>query len=59
MTVLIGDKDDLIKKLYIDPLRPVRPDWPVVEIQDANHITCIIKRQFRDEIGAWLKKNSK
>lgn len=59
VTVLVGDKDDIITKLYVDPLRKVRKDWPVVEIADANHITCIIKPQFRDEIAAWLKKNSK
>ena len=59
VAVLIGDKDDLIKKLYTDPLRQVRKDWPVTEIRDANHITCILKPQFRDEIAAWLKKNTR
>jgi pimeloyl-ACP methyl ester carboxylesterase len=56
--VLIGDKDDL-KKLYVEPLQKVRKDWAVVEIKDANHITCILKKPFRDEIAAWIKKNSK
>jgi len=56
MTVLIGDNDDLIKKLYIEKLVKVRNDWPVVEIKDANHLTCIFKPQFRDEIAVWLKK---
>jgi hypothetical protein len=59
VTILAGDKDDLIKKLYIDPLQKVRTDWPVVEIKDANHLTCILKPQFREEIAAWLKKNTK
>ena len=59
VTVLVGDKDELIKKLYVDPLQPVRKDWPVIEIKDANHITCIFKPQFRDEIARWLRKNSK
>jgi pimeloyl-ACP methyl ester carboxylesterase len=59
VTVLVGDKDDLIKKLYVEPLRPVRKDWPVVEIKDADHLNCIFKQQFRDEIAAWLKKNSR
>jgi pimeloyl-ACP methyl ester carboxylesterase len=58
MTVLIGGKDDLIKGLYVDPLKKVRDDWPVIEIKDANHIDCIMKPQFKDEIAAWLKKNS-
>lgn len=59
VTVLVGDKDDLIKRLYIKPLQQVRADWPVVEINDANHITCVLKPQFREEIAAWLKKNGK
>lgn len=57
--VLIGDKDDLIQKLYVDPLKPVRKDWSIAEIPDANHITCIMKPQFRDELVSWIKKNSK
>lgn len=59
VTVLVGDKDDLINKLYVEPLKPVRKDWPVTEIKDGNHITTIMKPQFREEIAAWLKKNSK
>jgi pimeloyl-ACP methyl ester carboxylesterase len=59
VTVLVGDKDDLIKRLYVEPLQKVRKDWPVIEIKDANHISCIFKPQFREEIAAWLKKNSK
>jgi len=59
VTVLIGDKDDLIRKLYVDPLLKVRKDWPVVDIKDANHISCIMKQQFKDEIAAWLKKQQK
>jgi pimeloyl-ACP methyl ester carboxylesterase len=58
VTVLVGDKDDL-KKLYVEPLKKLRSDWPVVEIKDANHITCIFKPQFREEIAARLKKSSK
>jgi hypothetical protein len=57
VTILVGDKDDLVKKLYVEPLKKVRDDWPVVEIKDANHISCILKPQFREEIAAWLKKN--
>ncbi len=59
VAVVVGDEDNLIKKLYVEPLQPVRKDWPVVEIKGANHINCILKPQFRDEIAAWLKKNRK
>jgi len=59
MTVIVGSKDDLIRGLYIDPLKKVRADWPIVEVKDGNHISCIMKPQFKEEIAAWLKKNSK
>jgi pimeloyl-ACP methyl ester carboxylesterase len=58
VAVLVGDKDMLVKRLYVDPLRSVRKDWPVTEIKDADHISCIMKPQFREEIAVWLKKNS-
>jgi pimeloyl-ACP methyl ester carboxylesterase len=59
VTVLVGDKDGLIKALYVEPLQRVRKDWPVVEIRDANHLTCVLQRQFREEIAGWLKKNTR
>jgi pimeloyl-ACP methyl ester carboxylesterase len=59
VTVLVGDQDDLIKELYVEPLEKVRKDWPVIEIKDANHFTCILKQQFREEIASWLQKNAK
>ena len=31
-------------RLYVAPLRTVRPDWPVVEIENAGHITCVLSR---------------
>ena len=59
VAVIVGDQDDLILKLYVDPLRQVRKDWPVIEIKDGNHITCVLRPQFKEEIAAWVKKNSK
>jgi len=32
----------------------VRKDWQVIEIPDADHISCIFKSRFRDEIQHWL-----
>jgi pimeloyl-ACP methyl ester carboxylesterase len=58
MTVLVGSKDDIVKGLYVEPLKKIRTDWPVVEIKDGDHFTCILKPQFKDEIAAWLRKNS-
>jgi pimeloyl-ACP methyl ester carboxylesterase len=55
VTVLIGDKDP-VKDLYVKPLRGVRKDWPVVEIKDADHLTCVIRPPFKEEIQKWLAK---
>jgi pimeloyl-ACP methyl ester carboxylesterase len=59
VAVLVGDGDGLIKTLYVEPLRKLRPDWRVTEIRGADHITCILRPQFRDEIAAWLRKNAR
>jgi pimeloyl-ACP methyl ester carboxylesterase len=59
VTVLIGDKDTLVRKLYVDPLVKVRKDWPIVDIKDGDHLSCILKPQFKEEIAAWLKKQQK
>jgi pimeloyl-ACP methyl ester carboxylesterase len=58
VTILVGDKDDLIKNLYIVPLRKVRADWPVIEIKDANHITCILKPDFKAQLKSTLDRNA-
>jgi pimeloyl-ACP methyl ester carboxylesterase len=55
--VLVGADDRLIKKLYLQPLQAVRPDWKVVEIEGGGHLNTILKPQFREEIAAWLKPN--
>jgi pimeloyl-ACP methyl ester carboxylesterase len=59
VAVLVGDDDGLVKKFYVEPLKAARKDWPVIEIKDANHFTCIMRPQFREEIAAWLKKNTR
>jgi pimeloyl-ACP methyl ester carboxylesterase len=53
--ILIGDHDP-VKPMYVVPLQLVRKDWPIVEIKDAGHINCIIKKQFREGIAAWVRK---
>lgn len=57
VTVLIGDKDP-VKDLYVKPLQAVRKDWPVIEIKDADHLTCVLRPQFKEAIHKWLSKQS-
>jgi pimeloyl-ACP methyl ester carboxylesterase len=58
VTVVVGDKDP-VKELYVKPLRKVRGDWPVVEIKDGDHLTCVSRPQFKEEIYKWLTKQRK
>lgn len=55
MIVFVGNKDRLVNRLYVEPLKQVRPDWQVVEIEGANHLSCVV----REQLAAWLEKNSK
>jgi pimeloyl-ACP methyl ester carboxylesterase len=56
--VFVGDRDP-VKQLYVEPLQKVRKDWPVVEIKDAGHLTCVAKPEFKDGVVEWLKKQQK
>ena len=58
LTVLLGADDRVVQKHYVDPLKKVRPDWPVIEIEGGGHFTTIVKQQFRDELIAAIKKNA-
>jgi pimeloyl-ACP methyl ester carboxylesterase len=58
VTVLVGDKDP-VKELYVKPLRAVRRDWPVIEIKDGDHLSCVLRPQFKEEIHKWLTKQTR
>lgn len=51
VSVLVGDRDPC-RKLYVEPLSRVRPDWPVTIVEGAGHLNCIMKESF----GAGLVK---
>jgi len=55
--ILVGDHDPC-RQMYVEPLRPLRTDWPVVVIDGAGHLTCVIKEQFKSGLVAWIAKNS-
>ncbi|OAI38977.1 hypothetical protein AYO40_06200 [Planctomycetaceae bacterium SCGC AG-212-D15] len=56
--IIVGDRDP-VRKMYVDPLLTVRKDWPVIEIEGAGHINCIMKKEFKDHIAKWLAKQTK
>lgn len=55
--ILFGDRDSL-KKGYVEPLTALRKDWLVIDVKDANHITCILRPQFKEEIQKWITKQA-
>jgi pimeloyl-ACP methyl ester carboxylesterase len=55
--IVLGTRDP-VKRSYVEPLERVQPQWPVVEIDGAGHISCILKSQFRDAIATWVRKQT-
>jgi pimeloyl-ACP methyl ester carboxylesterase len=55
-TIIVGDRDP-VNRLYVAPLRDLRKDWPVVEIEDAGHLNCIAKPKFAEAVVAWIGKH--
>jgi pimeloyl-ACP methyl ester carboxylesterase len=58
VVVIVGDRDP-VKRLYVAPLQRARKDWAVIDIGDAGHLNCVVKAQFKEEIGEWLDKQSR
>jgi pimeloyl-ACP methyl ester carboxylesterase len=52
--ILFGEKD-FLKIGYTLPLKKVRPDWKIIEISGGDHISTLLKPQFKTEILIWLK----
>lgn len=57
VAIFVGDRDP-VRGLYVDPLRTVRPDWPVTTIGGAGHLICVVKPQFRAELKKWADRDS-
>jgi pimeloyl-ACP methyl ester carboxylesterase len=51
--IIIGDHDPC-REWYVEPLRLVRPDWPVHVIADAGHLDCVGKADFKAQLQAAL-----
>jgi pimeloyl-ACP methyl ester carboxylesterase len=55
VTIIVGDRD-LCRKLYVDPLRPIRPVCPQKIISGAGHLNCIFKPDFKEELEKALQQ---
>jgi pimeloyl-ACP methyl ester carboxylesterase len=58
VTILVGERD-VCRRLYVEPLIEVRPDWPVHVIKDAGHINCVMKADFKAQLLAALNENQR
>jgi pimeloyl-ACP methyl ester carboxylesterase len=56
VTVIVGEKDHC-RKLYVEPLHEIRPDWPIHLIKGASHLNCIMKPDFKDQVVAAVASN--
>lgn len=52
--VAVGELDP-IRRLYVQPLERLRPDWPVQVIPGVGHLTCVAHPQLREAIVGALK----
>jgi len=53
MEIIVGDRDPVLKN-YVVRLHALRPDWPIIQIKGAGHISCVTKPQFQDELTRWI-----
>ena len=56
MEIIVGERDPT-RRLYIEPLQVIRPDWPIVLIPNAGHINCVGQPLFQSELERWLDAN--
>jgi pimeloyl-ACP methyl ester carboxylesterase len=54
VTIIVGDHDPC-RRMYVEPLRTVRPEFPEHLIADAGHLNCIAKPEFKAQLVSALK----
>lgn len=53
--MIVGDQDPC-REWYVEPLRHVRPDWPVHVIPDAGHLNCFLRPEFKAQLAAAIER---
>ncbi|MBI1785176.1 alpha/beta fold hydrolase, partial [Candidatus Sumerlaeota bacterium] len=53
VTVFIAEKDPIMP-LYVEPLKKLRPDIPVVTVTGANHMNCFMKEQYQEGLQDFI-----
>jgi pimeloyl-ACP methyl ester carboxylesterase len=57
VTIVVGDRDPC-RRMYVEPLRRIRPDWPERVIAGAGHLNCVAKADFKTQLKAALDLHS-
>jgi pimeloyl-ACP methyl ester carboxylesterase len=52
--LLVGERDRIVRKAYVDPLIRAIPSTLVSYVPDAGHMNCIVKDEFKNGILAFL-----
>lgn len=55
-TLLVGEKDRIVRNAYVDPLIRAVPSTSVSYVPDAGHMNCIMKDEFKNAILAFLNR---
>jgi len=53
-TLLVGEKDRVVRNIYVEPLMRAIPSTSVSYVPDAGHMNCILKDEFKNGILAFL-----
>ncbi len=53
-TIVVGDEDP-VRQFFVEPLRAVRPDWPIILVPNANHSQALLRPEFKQAIVDELK----
>jgi pimeloyl-ACP methyl ester carboxylesterase len=53
--IIVGDHDPC-RRMYVEPLRQVRPDWPEHVVAGAGHLNCILKPEFKTDLENALSR---
>ena len=54
--IIVGDRDPC-RRLYVEPLRQIRPDWPEHVIEGAGHLICVVKPDFKAQLKSALDRH--
>ncbi len=57
VTIIVGERDPCRQK-HVEPLRRIRPDWPLHVLDNANHVSCIGRPEFKAQIELSINRCS-